>query len=90
MTISTGQPQLPQSAALIPVSPTSTPLNQRFCQTWPGDGVVHHPAPRAGHRMHADEERRVDSALEELRVLGPLVLDDEVAGLVEQLGDAAS
>ena len=34
-TISTGQPHVPQSAALIPVSPTRTPLNQRFCQTWP-------------------------------------------------------
>ena len=31
-----GQPdRAHQSAALIPVSPTSTPLNQRFCHTWP-------------------------------------------------------
>ena len=26
---------MPQSAALIPVSPTSVSLNQRFCHAWP-------------------------------------------------------
>src|SRR5262249_21347381 len=35
LTSSTGQPHVPQSAALIPVSPTSVPLNQRFCHSWP-------------------------------------------------------
>ena len=30
VTISTGQPQVPQSAALIPVSPTRVPLNERL------------------------------------------------------------
>src|SRR3954454_21579012 len=35
VTSSTGTPHVPQSAALIPVSPTSVPLNQRFCHSWP-------------------------------------------------------
>ena len=35
VTSRTGQPHVPQRAALMPVSPTRTPLNQRFCHAWP-------------------------------------------------------
>src|SRR5207237_2060396 len=35
VTSRTGQPQVPQSAALMPVSPTRVPLNHRFCQSTP-------------------------------------------------------
>src|SRR5918996_1264900 len=35
VTSTTGQPQLPHNAALIPVSPTSVPLKERFCHDWP-------------------------------------------------------
>ena len=35
VTSRTGQPHVPQSAALMPVSPTCVPLNQRFCHAWP-------------------------------------------------------
>src|SRR4051812_31179718 len=35
VTSSTGTPHVPQSAALIPVSPTRVPLNQRFCHSCP-------------------------------------------------------
>ena len=35
VTSRTGQPHVPQSAALIPVSPTSVPLKRRLCHAWP-------------------------------------------------------
>ena len=50
------------------------------------DGVREHAVGRPGHRVHADEERRVAALLEELRVLGPRVLHDELAVRVEQVG----
>ena len=37
--------------------------------------------------MHPDEERSVASLLEELGVLGPLVLDDVLAVRIELVGD---
>ena len=37
--------------------------------------------------MHADEQRGVAALLEELGVLGPVVLDDPLAVGVEQLGN---
>ena len=52
----------------------------------PGDGVVEHAVRRAVHRVHADEERGVAARLEERRVLGPLLLHDELAVGVEQVG----
>ena len=44
------------------------------------------PSRVPGHRVHADEERSVDAALEVVDVLGPLVLDDVLAVRVELLG----
>ena len=55
-----------------------------------GDRVAHHAVARAGARVHPDEERGVAALLQELRVLGPLVLDDELAGGVELAREAAS
>ena len=53
----------------------------------PGDGVVH-PAPAGtGHGVHPDEERRVAALLEELGVLGPVLLDDVLAVRVEEIRD---
>src|SRR5436190_16221230 len=52
-----------------------------------GDGVVHHAVRGPRPRVHADEQRRVDAPLQELGVLGPFVLDDELAVRVEVLGD---
>ena len=49
------------------------------------DRVVEHAEARPGHRVHPHEERRVAALLEEVRVLGPVVLDDELAVGVEQL-----
>jgi hypothetical protein len=45
--------------------------------------VVEHTLGSARARVHADEQRRVDALLQELRVLGPLVLDDVLAIGVE-------
>ena len=45
VTSRTGQPQVPQSAALIPVSPTSVSLNQRFCQSRPETVWFMTPSP---------------------------------------------
>ena len=81
---------MPQSAALIPVSPTSTSLNQRFCQFGPETVWLRTPTLGARARVHPDEERRVAALLEELRVLGPLVLHDPLAVGVELVGDRAS
>ena len=52
-----------------------------------GDGVVHDPVARARARVHADEERGVAAFLQEARVLGPLLLHDELAGGVEHVRD---
>ena len=41
---------------------------------------------RSGASVHADEERGVAAGLQELRVLRPLVLDDELAVGIEVLG----
>ena len=71
----------------MPASPTGVPLNERVRQPVPGDGVVHDAVGRAGHRVHAHEEGRVAALLEELRVLRPLVLDDEIAARIEQVGN---
>ena len=49
--------------------------------------MVEHALGGARARVHADEERRVDALLQKLGVLGPLVLDDELAVGVELLGD---
>jgi len=48
--------------------------------------VVQDAVARARPRLHADEERRVASVLEELRVLRPLLLGDELAAGVEVVG----
>ena len=71
----------------MPVSPTSVPLNQRFWKFGPETVWLSTPSRGSRARVHADEERRVDALLEELGVLGPLVLDDELAVGVELLGD---
>ena len=71
----------------MPVSPTRVPLNQRFCHSRPETVWFRTPSARAGHRVHADEERGVAALLEELRVTRPLLLDDELAVGVELLGD---
>ena len=63
------------------------PVEPEVAPAGAGDGVVHDAVGRAGHRVHADEERRVAALLEELRVLRPLLLDDEVAARIEQIGD---
>ena len=49
--------------------------------------MVHDAVGAAGARVHADEERGVAALLEELGVLGPLVLHDEFAARVELLGN---
>jgi len=36
--------------------------------------------------VHADEDRSVAALFEELGVLGPVLLDDELAGGVEERG----
>ena len=79
VTSSTGQPHVPQSAALIPVSPTSMSLNQRFCQARPETVWLSTPSRDPGARVHPDEERGVAALLEEARVLRPVLLDDELA-----------
>jgi hypothetical protein len=53
----------------------------------PGDRVVHDAATGARHRVHPDEERGVATLLEERRVLGPVLLHDELALGVEQVRD---
>src|SRR5919198_1276812 len=53
----------------------------------PRDGVVHDAVGRARARVHPDEERRVAALLEEERVLRPVLLDDELAGRVEEVRD---
>ncbi len=50
------------------------------------DRVVHDAVARARARVHADEERGVATLLEELRVLRPLLLHDELARRIEQSG----
>src|SRR5205807_888631 len=52
-----------------------------------GDGVGEHAVRRAGLRMHPDEERGVAALLEQLGVLGPVVLHDELAVRVELVGN---
>src|SRR5947209_14377474 len=47
------------------------------------DRVREHAVAGAGHRMHSDEERRIDAAFEVFDVLRPLVLDDVLAIRVE-------
>ena len=49
--------------------------------------MCHEAVARPGHGVHADEERRVAPVLEGAGVLGRLLLDDELAPLVELLGD---
>ena len=51
------------------------------------DRVREHTVARAGHGVHADEERSVDAALEVLDVLRPFVLHDELAVRVELFGN---
>ena len=70
----------------MPVSPTGVSLNQRFCHA-ARDGVVEDAVGGAGHRVHADEERRIAAFLEEARVARPLLLDDVLARGVEIFGD---
>ena len=67
-------------ADLRPVEPEVLPGLAR-------DRVVEHAVGGAGHRVHADEERRVAALLEEAGVLRPLLLDDVLARGVEVLGD---
>src|SRR6186713_2240808 len=52
-----------------------------------GDRVVHDAVSRARASVHADEERGIAASLQELRVLRPLVLGDELAVGIEILGD---
>ena len=87
VTSTTGQPHVPHSAALMPVSPTSTPLNVTLRQLGAGDGVVHQAVGRAGHRVHADEQRGVAAVLEEPVYSVHSLLDDELDARVELLGD---
>ena len=49
--------------------------------------MIHDSVGRARAGVHPDEERGVAAALEEGGVLGPLVLDDELAVGIEILGD---
>src|SRR5215218_2969178 len=70
----------PGLANLDPVEPEPPPRGAR-------DGVREDAVSRAGHRVHRDEQRRVDALLEVVDVLRPLVLDHELAGRVELLGD---
>jgi hypothetical protein len=49
--------------------------------------VIEHAVGRARHRVHADQQRGVASLLEELGVLRPLLLHDEVAARVELVGN---
>src|SRR5205085_11229188 len=70
----------PGLADACPVDPEVSPVEA-------GDRVGEHTFGGAGHRMHADEERRVAAGFEERRVAGPLGLDDELAGRVEVFGD---
>src|SRR3954447_7977411 len=51
------------------------------------DRVREDAVARAGHRMHADEERGVDAGLEVVDVLRPLVVDHVLAVRVELVGD---
>ena len=74
----------------MPVSPTSVPLKLRLCHAWPETVCERTPSARAGHRVHADEERRVATRLEKARVLRPLLLHDVLAGGIEELGERAS
>src|SRR6185503_181540 len=64
-----------------------SPVEVEVLEVWPRDRVVEHALGGPGARVHADEERRVDALLQELDVLGPLVLDDELAVRVEVLRD---
>ena len=71
----------------MPVSPTSTPLKRSRHHDEPLDRVRKDAVARPGHRVHADEQRRVDALFEVLDVLGPLVLHDELAVGIELLRD---
>ena len=51
------------------------------------DGVREDAVRRAGHRVHADEERGVAAGLEEIGVLRPLLLHDVLAVGIEELGE---
>ena len=48
--------------------------------------MVHDAVSGTRPSVHADEERGIAAGLEELRVLRPLVLDDELAVGIEVLG----
>src|SRR4029450_2006744 len=58
-------------------------LEPEVLEAAPRDGVIEHALGRARARVHADEKRRVDALLQELRVLRPFVLDDVLAVGVE-------
>ena len=51
------------------------------------DRVGQDSVRRARHRVHANEERGVAAGFEKRRVLGPLLLDDVLAGGIEKLGE---
>ncbi len=82
-----GSPSVPHRAALMPVSPTSVPLKRRLRQPVPETVWFMHAVGGAGHGVHAHEQGGVAALLQEPGVLGPLVLDDELAVGVELVGD---
>ena len=77
---------MPQSAALIPVSPTSVPLNQRFCHSCPETVWLSTPfgAPFIACMPTKSAASQPDSRNAVYSVHS--LLDDELAVGVEQVG----
>src|ERR1700730_3598411 len=52
-----------------------------------GDRVVENAIPDSRPGVHPDEERSVTALFQKAGVLGPVLLDDELAARIEELGD---
>ena len=73
---------MPVSPTSVAVEPEAGSRGRRRC------GSCSRRVPGLG--VHADEERRVATLLQELRVARPLLLHDPLAVGVELIGDRAS
>src|SRR6266540_3122353 len=82
-----GTPPLPAQRGVDPRLPDRRAVEFQLAPRLTGDRVRHHAVGRPRLRVHGHEQRRVAPLLEELGVLGPVVLDDVLAVRVELVRD---